>query len=152
MAMSTFDTNTQIIQEETIDIDKDILFHGGIFERCGDIVHGHTYDIDVFLKDFNVTTSYWVKHYHIDFDGVHSFDPGTLTIHMRSSFVQMTGISTFILSSKLSCMESATYVIEHFRASCRSYIAKSNNPKLERQEFINRFFTDVKNRYIPYNQ
>ena len=126
MTMSTFDTNTQIIQEEAIDIDKDILFHGGIFERCGDIVRGHTYDIDVFLKDFNLTTFYWVKHYHIDFDGVYSFDPGTLTIHMRSSFVQMTGISTFI--------------------------AKSNNPKLERQEFINRFFTDVKNRYISYNQ
>ena len=116
MTMSTFDTNTQIIQEEAIDIDKDILFHGGIF------------------------------------DGVYSFDPGTLTIHMRSSFVQMTGISTFILSSKLSCIKEAIRAIEHFRASCRSYIAKSNNPKLERQEFINRFFTDVKNRYISYNQ
>lgn len=150
--MSTFDANTQITQEEVIDIDKDTLFQRGIFERYGDIVRGHTYDVDVFLKDFNVTTSYWVKHYHIDFDGVHSFDPGTLTIHMRSSFVQMTGISTFILSSKLSCIEEAIGAIEHFRASCRSYIAKSNNPRLERQEFIKKFFTDVKNRYIPYNQ
>lgn len=135
--MSTFGTNTQIIQEDGIG--KESWFDGGILKRSGPIVRSETRDVQHFIDNVDAISLFWVQYIQVsDVMGRSEFDNAEIILHMRLGFTELTGVSQFIVSSDVSFARSLYRTVFDLQKSLRLHFTKALNPLLDRQELTNR--------------
>jgi hypothetical protein len=149
MAMSTFDTNAHIIQEDGIG--KESWFDGDILKRSGPIVYSETKNFALFMDHIGFMPLFWVHYIQTsDIKGRSLFDDVEIILHMRLNFTKLTGISEFVISSDVSFLYQLFGTVFSHKKRVRTSLATSACPKKEHQVLIDQFIASLNSSWLAF--